>query len=171
MGNIAFVSSKKNLDPPGVTALLERINAEFFDNLWTINHHPKWDIWRFEYPMPIPRIGRPEETKTYDYPFWEFYLRPSKRKLSSKHPNPGVEWIYWAWNIVQNECAREWGGRLSDEGVEGTWAPKPFRTFEQYLEGRFAHVEDNPKLREELLERERSYLPAAFAAVARKKPD
>ena len=169
MGNLAFISSKRNLDPRGVTALLERINAEFFDNLWSIDQKVAPECWRFSYAAAIPRIGRPQEMKVYDHPFWEFWLRPSKRKLSSNHPRPGVQWVYWSWNIIQNECTREWGGRLSDEGVEGTWAPKPFRTFEQYLDEYYDHFEDNHELQKELVERERSYLPEAFAALGRKE--
>ena len=171
MGNISFVSSKKNLDFRGVTALLERINAEFFDSLWTIDHDPKWDIWQFGYNQAIPRIGRPDEEMAYDHHYWEFHLSESKRKLSSKGPRPGVGWTYWAWNLIQNECAREWSGRRSDESQEGTWAPYPYRNFEKWLESFYAHWDDQPERKKEMMDRERSYLPEAFAAVAKKKHD
>jgi hypothetical protein len=169
MGNIAFVSSKRNLDSRGVTALFEKINDEFFNNLWTIEHNSNWTFWDFSYPRPIPRIGRAEEPMTYEHPFWEFHLGNTKRKLSSKAPRPGVQWTYWAWDTFRNECGRIWSGRLSDEGDSGTRAPKPFRTFEEYLEMAFAHFEDRPDLRKQFEVQERAYLPEPFAALGRKR--
>lgn len=165
MGNLAFVSSKKNLYPHEVTSLLVRINAEFFDNLWTIDNSVAPECWQFYYKSPIPRIGRSEEMETYSHPYWEFWLQPSKRKLSSNHPRPGVEWVRWSWNMFQNECAHKWGGRLSDEGGEGTWAPKPFQSFEDYVTGRFRHI-DNDAYVKHLRDEERAYLPQAFGALA-----
>lgn len=65
----------------------------------------------------------------------------SQRRLGAKHVNP--DFLYWTQTILLNELGALYKGRLSDEGVNETWAPdvSKFPTFESYVSDRYSEVQ------------------------------
>ena len=143
MGNLAFVSSRKNLRPEDVDALLREVNHRRFGDYFRIER-PYDTVWSFHPPEDEPGF------------LWEFYLRDTLRKISSNHPFR-VAWQYWAWHVFQHEMAAAWNGRLSDEGGEGTWAPDL---------AKYAKFEDWQDL---WYSRGNSFLPKDYAEQARRE--
>ena len=125
MGNIASVSSKKNLVFEVVDAQIREINERRFGGYFRIDGVER-SGWAFSYD------GQ-------EYPLWHFWLS-GKRKIEGKHPI-GFEWTRWAWAVFQNELGYSWSGRLSDEGVPGTWAPEKdaYSSFSDYYNRTFRH--------------------------------
>lgn len=116
MGNLTYVSSKRNLVGDEVDAQLREINERRFGGFFKIERL-EGDGWSFEW-------------KDYDRPCWVFWIHKKRRRLGGKHALP-VQWVQWAWAIFQGELATAWKGRISDDGVGETWGPdlEKFPTF------------------------------------------
>lgn len=138
MGNISFVSSKRNLDPEQVADDLDEINERRFGGFFNIfGGDGELDVGYF--------AGDVHQT------LWYWSLQ-SRRKIGGKHPRPALSWVCWAWSVFQAELGVKWGGRLSDEGVEGTWSPaeslENYADLPTYLESFYGHMEeDDPRFK------------------------
>ena len=128
MGNIAYNSFPKNMSDEAFSESLREICRERFGDLVKVTesfHNGELCSWT---------VG-PDETligeKCWSYE-WEVY-RESKRKFGGKHPHS--DWGSWLMTVVQNELAHRFNGRISDEGVDGTWKgnPSKYRTFLEYM--------------------------------------
>ena len=143
MGNIAFVSSKRNLDADRVSDDLDEINERRFGGFFNVfvPHDDAWDI------------GYADD-KGEHQSLWYWHLE-SKRKIGGKHPRPNYLWVLWAWSVFQAELGAKWGGRISDEGVEGTWSPT--ETLERctdlptYMADHYSWMKDDHPHREQVL--------------------
>lgn len=110
MGNLAFISSKKNLSLEEVCDELDEINQRRFGGFFGVF-------------MPDPsqiEVGYHEGDEFKR--LWGWSLQ-SNRKLGGKSPRPNYQWVEWVWTMFQAELGAKWGGRLSCEGVDGTWSP------------------------------------------------
>lgn len=139
MGNLGFVSSKSNLNAERVGADLDEINERRFGGFFNVfvPHDDAWDI------------GYTDE-KGEHQSLWYWHLQ-SKRKIGGKRPRPNYQWVEWAWAIFQAELGVKWGGRLSDEGVPGTWGPKEelkkYVDLPAYLKSHYSYLpDDHPNL-------------------------
>lgn len=130
MGNIAFNSFKRDMSDDDFTRALEEIVRDRFDERVEVRptmHNGKLCSWV---------IGPRKELvgdKHWAYE-WEVY-RYSKRKFGGKHPHS--DWGRWLMGVLQNELAFRHNGRISDEGVSGTWAGDPTKypnTYEEWIE-------------------------------------
>lgn len=120
MSNAHFASSKKNLTPEEVSRVISSINLELFGGAFTIE--PAWEGqgWAFSHlSLPGERL-------------WELWLSDTKRKVGGKGPLFRRSWAVWAFYRFLNEMARVWGGRLGDEGWNGTNAPESW-SFAHFL--------------------------------------
>lgn len=160
MGNISRVSSKKNLTPKGVTAQLHEINERRFGGYFRIEvitqgldeDSTAW--WGFSEPDG-------------DSPLWGFWLSESRRRIEGKHPRPGWHWCYWAWATFQNDLGASWSGRISDEGVEETWAPvkDKWPTLQDYLTSTMEGLP--PDIMQKSIQHSFSRLPSALEKYAK----
>lgn len=128
MGNIAFNSFPKNMSDEAFTKALEEICVDRFNGLVRV------EKTYFEGKLCSWIVGPSEELtgdETWRYE-WEVY-RKSKRRFGGKHPHS--DWGSWLMCVVQNELAFRYNGRISDEGVSGTWEGNPakYRTFDEYM--------------------------------------
>jgi hypothetical protein len=66
--------------------------------------------------------------------------RQSKRKFGGKHP--WSTWGFWMMCVIQNELAVKLNGKITDEGVSGSWNGDldKYTTFKNYLNSRFKHI-------------------------------
>ncbi len=130
MGNIAYNSFKRDMSDGDFTKALEEIVKDRFGErvvVQTTIHNGELCSWI---------VGPKEELigeGAWAYQ-WEVY-RESKRKFGGKHP-PSL-WGDWFMNVIQNELAYRHNGRISDEGVSGTWCGDPTKSylisFREYL--------------------------------------
>lgn len=130
MGNIAFNSFKRDMSDEDFTKALEDIVKDRFDERVVVQpqiYNDEICSWK---------IGaRPDLVgdKWWAYN-WEVF-RYSKRKFGGKHP-PST-WAKWVMGVLQNELAFRHNGRISDEGVSGTWAGEPEKypkTYEEWVD-------------------------------------
>lgn len=128
MGNIAFNSFPKNMSDEAFSTSLREICQERFGDLVEVRetfHNGKLCSW----------VVGPKENTVGDDSWryeWEVY-RESKRKFGGKHPRS--DWGSYLMAVVQNELAFRYNGRISDEGVSGTWKgdPTKYKTFVDYF--------------------------------------
>lgn len=133
MGNHSHVSSPRKLDFATVTEQLHEINERRFQGYFRIEEGEYWgedESWCFY-------------VEKREHPIFGFHITKTKRKIEGGHPRPGMEWCYWAWTVFQNELGVAWNGRIGDDGVEGTWAPKKdkYPTLNDYME-RHKHLDE-----------------------------
>ena len=158
MGNQTYVSSKRKLHPKIVDGEIREINSRRFDGYFPIEfvQNECWTngVWFFSCPE-------------FESPLWHFELSDTGRKIQGGHPRPGFQWLYWSQSVFHHELGVLWGGRISDDGVPGTWAPEKncFSTFsdwQQRMQEGFPCSEVRTRLqqieREELPEALRKYL-------------
>lgn len=107
--NHGFVSAKKDFDPEVVDAEIRRIAHEVFLDAfqvtrsetneglwWQVAHHVWWG---------------------YGCSVW----LQTKRKLTFRRASGG-ELSFWIQHALQSGLAKRCSGRISDEGVSGSWA-------------------------------------------------
>lgn len=127
MGNIAYNSFPKNMSDRAFTIALKEICQDRFGDLVEVRetlHNGELCSW-----VVGPKEGLVEESWSYE---WEVY-RESKRKFGGKHPHN--TWGSYLMSVIQNELSFRHNGRISDEGVDGTWKgdPAKFKTFRGYF--------------------------------------
>jgi len=120
--NHAFVTSRKRIDNDKVTATLQ----DLVDGLHAIElrHDPNTDGWW---------IGHGE------YAGVAIWLKTS-RKLAFRRGALG-DFTSWLQNLAQCTLGMVLDGRLSDEGVSGTWGPSDEQTptWRSYFDHMFGH--------------------------------
>jgi len=128
VSNTAWVKTPhRPFTPEQITESLQRTNRERFGDAFTIMYgHPEvGEGW-------LVCLG--DESL---FCFWQM----TSRSLETGHPHAPL-WARWAWTVFQEAFARDVGGRLHDEGVEGVWDPGPdrFPTYAEYLDLMLSHV-------------------------------
>lgn len=123
MGNIAFVSFKKNVSDEVFTSMLEGVARSVFKGQALIVPDPC---------VIALRAGLVEGSSP-----WAFrlnYFRYGPRKFGCKHPRGG-EVAHWIHFVVTAHLCREFNATLSDEGISGTWKDDLYRypTFKKFL--------------------------------------
>lgn len=160
MGNIASNSFKKDMSDDDFTKALVKICEDRFGDVIRVRR----DVYDGEAVNWI--VGPVEELMgkdTWSYE-WEIY-RESKRKFGGKHAHSEFGW--WMMAVIQNELAFRFKGRISDEGVSGTWAGEPhkesLKSFKNYLfHMQLAYMEpDDPAIMQRI-ERTLAKLPEVF---------
>lgn len=119
MGNISTNSFKKDMSDSDFTKALVEVCRDRFGDFVRVSHNcVNGEICSWV-------VGPPEELVTDDKLWcfqWEIF-RETKRKFGGKHPRS--DWGQWMMYVVQNELAFRHNGRISDEGVQGTWKGDP----------------------------------------------
>ena len=126
--NHGFVSAKKDFDPEVVDAEIRRIAHEVFLDAFQVtrtetNEGPWW------------RVAH--------HVWWGFGCSvsfKSKRKLRFRRAS-GDECAGWIQHVLQSGLAKLYSGRISDEGVSGSWAwdHELLPTWKSYFDALYGH--------------------------------
>ena len=116
MGNLTSISSPKKLKFDEVDAQIREINERRFGGFFTIKcstpeSYIGADGWEFHVPEVHP------------YALFGYALSDTKRRIRGGHARPAFRWADWCVAVFENELGAAWKGRISDDGVEGSWAP------------------------------------------------
>ena len=153
MSNIAYIHTPKFVKSYDIKALLEKINRKRFGGKMEIGRggeSGKEDdsvlAWRISYPGSWDCLWIHQDTP---------------KKLACKHPHN--QWMEYVFMVFQEELAAMVKGKLSDEGVQGTWKPKP-KKYPSYLAWvnmihSHSHKVLDPRAYYELIELEMSFAP------------
>lgn len=142
--NHAFATSQRVLTFDLVDATLREINERRFKGVFEIEAGS--DVW---WEIKLPPDG------------WPYRLTVSletKRKVEFRK-SPG-EFGSWMQMIFQEEIAKKFKGRCSNEGGRDSWDPEPekYPTFKSWWEAvNFAHYRKKP-----LSKAERTFLGSLF---------
>lgn len=155
MSNIAYNSFPKDMSDNDFTRTLEEIVKDRFGTKLAVKTVVEggrvcsWIVGPQESLVP-------ENTWFYE---WEIF-RESKRKFGGGHPHS--DWGTWMMTVIQNELACRHNGRISDEGVQGTWKgdPNKHQTYEEWVKG-FWKISFQ-KYGQSFIEEQLSYLPEAI---------
>ena len=161
MGNQSYVSSPRRLDFDAVDAQIREINERRFGGYFTIKpSSPEsyvgadgWEFWCDAHDRS---------------PLFGYRLLDTKRRISGGHARPAWQWANWAVAVFENELGAAWKGRISDDGVEETWAPvaDKYPTFREWqamwLDG--SHMAE--EFKEQWLKNEQSEIPEALRPFA-----
>jgi hypothetical protein len=129
MGNIAFNSFRKNMSDDDFTQVLEEVVSDRFGGKVVVRTEP-WEDGVGSW------VVEPREDLGGDH-LWTHSLewyRHGQRKFGTKHPHS--DWGEWILIVIQNELAVRHNGRITDEGVEGSWAgdTNKYPTFMSWFE-------------------------------------
>jgi len=165
MGNQTYVSSPRRLDFEAVDAQIREINERRFGGYFTIKRSKPesyigadgWEFWCDAYDLSA---------------LFGYRLLDTKRRITGGHARPGWRWADWCVAVFENELGAAWGGRISDDGVEETWAPvaDKYPTFREWqamwFEGSFMAEKFVAPMREhEISEVPEALRPFAVPAV------
>lgn len=146
MGNIAYITTRKQIKSYDMMSLLDKINKKRFNGKITIT--PAHDGWEISYG----------KDGTYG---WGFWIHPdSPRKLACKHPIGS--WMGYVFVVFQEELAKLTNGILSDEGVSDRWKPKPHKypSYQSWIEILYSGAKEiYPDRFQEILEFELKFAP------------
>ena len=129
MGNIAFVSFKRNFTGEQFRDALQEIVSDRFGDLLIIEvKSNKGKIYYWNVLLADDLLDK----SSWQYEV-DFY-RNSKRKFGGKHPHS--QWGGWLMYVIHSELSFRYNGRCSDEGVMGTWAgdPQKYPTYRTWFE-------------------------------------
>lgn len=147
MGNLTFVTTRKKIDPDKITEVLNDMNESYFQNKLIIDFNgddkTAWII-------------------TYNDNYVRGCMWNRKKKISMKHGTGGY-FYYWIHCVAMNQLALAFNGKLSDEGIDGSWEPEEnyCRTFDAFLDTMYAHIDDEDK-KAYLVNLEKEYTPKEF---------
>lgn len=156
MGNIAYISSRKNIPIGHVVDIARRVNDEFFGGYFGVEPIGTDEAGVAFYAEELDRRKKPYEC----WALWKY----SPRRIGGKSIRTYGRWGTWAEDVFRNEVGHELQGRLSCEGVPGTQEPKPgrYRTFCAWLESWNSVL--NPTDVKELRRYQYHQFPAEIAA-------
>lgn len=128
MANHGFLSFRKKLDLPGLRDLCQEICNDHLPNFVA-------DLYPENSP-PIVIVHHKDKDSDED---WEHTLGiwfRSPKKIEVRH-NPG-DFYWWLNHVIWDNLAIKLNGRISDEGVEGTWAGEfKYPTFVKFLKSMY----------------------------------
>jgi len=160
VGNLSYVSSRKNLTVEGVEAQLHEINERRFGGYFTIKRSDPesyigadgWEFW----------------CDAWDKSALFGYRLASKRKIEGGHARPSWRWADWCVAVFENELGAAWKGRISDDGVPETWAPvaDKFPTFREWQDMWFGDSTIDPEFVARMRKHEQSEIPEALRPYA-----
>lgn len=132
MANHGFIKTKKPLKPSDLKRLLEEINQERFCGKFKISDGG----WTEGKSFTVEIV---EDSPATHRHFW----LASPRKIEHRH-GPGGDFCWWVETIFANDMAVKLNGKLSDEGVGGSWPGEPGKwpTMKSYVEEQWEHVPD-----------------------------
>lgn len=122
MANYGYVTTRCGLGPRTVWAALGVVLEERFGGNVVVREFEKPGWWRLG-----PKDGRLGWE-------WEFEVGlKDAHTLEFRHPHR--DWAFWAQLLVQDALGLRLGGRVSDDAVDGSWAPALKRpTYRAWLE-------------------------------------
>lgn len=116
--NHAFASSKTNLTSEKLKRDLEEILNRRFDSLLEVRGDDFLEIFI---------VG----AKKLEWSLLELRLY-SSRKIEMRKGHEEI--CSWVQSVIQNELAKKYGGKCSDEGLTEKWVPQiRFNTFKEYF--------------------------------------
>lgn len=126
MGNLDFVSFKRDVSNEEFEEALSEVAEELFDDRVYIEKWDEWDEW-----TALLREDLIEDTHLHKVCF--NISRRGPRKFGGKESRSLGEWIRLL--LVETAASRIGHALMTNEGVEGSWEPKPlaYLTYEQYL--------------------------------------
>lgn len=135
MANHGFISSTRTLDKDQVLLDLQEINNRRFGGKLAITFNGK--EWHIHYPS---------EKYVYGQGFLLWIRSP--KKLEHRHT---IMWGYYLEIVFAHELGTKYNGKLSDEGVGGTWKSDvaKYPTYKSWVDEQLSYVQDL-SVREEL---------------------
>ena len=101
MGNIFSMSCRKKITSEKLVVQLQEINTRRFLSKFIIKQEE--NVWYFSFAKQN---------------LFSLILS-SEHKIQTKHARQN--WAFWVQSVFMNELALHYKGRLSDEGIEGSW--------------------------------------------------
>lgn len=116
------------MTPEGISQLLDDLNKNYFKNLFTIEYtncegdEASWGphVWSLTYK------------NNYDAEISKICWMNNEHSFEIRHAYSS-DFVNWADCTVLDKVAEQFDGIISDDGVEEKWAPKPIKSFPEYV--------------------------------------
>jgi len=158
MANHGYVKTRKMMSVEKINQLLDELNQANFKGNLKIEYHKgdehSWGphVWMLEYPC---------EDKKSNWGTRVCWLNTA-RSFEMRHGGGG-DFIWWIDSLILDTLAVKFNGRISDDGVSGSWPgePEKLQTYEDYIERRFDHCK-NPEMRKLCIDMALELTPPEF---------
>jgi hypothetical protein len=139
--------------PAAITALIGQLNTRLFKGNLLVEHHPT--------SPPSPLWILRYESGGVEWASRVCWLKTS-RTFEMRHGGGG-NFAWWIDNAITNEIAVQYGGKLTDDGCEGTLdaGPGRFDDLHTFLAGMTTHMSE-ATAREYLAEMNTLLVPPEF---------